>query len=287
MSSVWKKNAILNGVEIMKMLNVVGLRDGSKKKNVWILVVSVISGLALVSLVLLAMFALLKCRKRKPKPKRTESAGWTPLCQYGGSSLGTLSEGNALVPLGPNGYLTMRIPFADIQVATSNFDKSLIIGSGGFGMVYKGVLKDNIKVAVKRPTMGDVLWNLEYVLQLQGNGGRSLTTLLLRVRAEMADQAEERGKSSLLLSSVETIDGLSGSGTGISFWTDPTDYRGRGKTKEGTQNIAEKSMIAEMESGNFLENAKLVSDVKGLGIRAKFKKMSKGEELEADGGGWG
>nr|GMC66577.1 CTTNBP2 N-terminal-like protein [Ipomoea batatas] len=29
------------------------------------------------------------------------------------------------------------------------------------------------------------------------------------------------------LSSVETIDGLSGSGTGISFWTDPTDYRRR------------------------------------------------------------
>nr|GMD81179.1 hypothetical protein Iba_chr13eCG9080 [Ipomoea batatas] len=34
----------------------------------------------------------------------------------------------------------------------------------------------------------------------------------------------------------------------------------RGKTTENTQNIVEKSMIAETESGNFLENAKLVSE---------------------------
>lgn len=154
MSSAWRKNAILNGVEIMKMLNVVALKAGSKKKNIWIFVVSVISGVALVSLALLAILVLLKCRKKKPKTKRTESAGWTPLRQYGGSSLGTLSEGTALVPLGPNGYLALRIPFADIQVATSNFDRSLIIGSGGFGMVYKGVLKDNRKVAVKRCVPG-------------------------------------------------------------------------------------------------------------------------------------
>ncbi|CAN1751552.1 Probable receptor-like protein kinase At5g24010 [Linum perenne] len=46
----------------------------------------------------------------------------------------------------------LKIPFDDIQFATKNFDKSLIIGMGGFGMVYKGVLSDenNTKIAVKR-----------------------------------------------------------------------------------------------------------------------------------------
>nr|GMC89344.1 putative receptor-like protein kinase At4g00960 [Ipomoea batatas] len=37
----------------------------------------------------------------------------------------------------------------------------------------------------------------------------------------------------------------------------------RGKTTENTQNIVEKSMIAETESANFLENAKLVSEQGG------------------------
>ncbi|GAB4858309.1 hypothetical protein Ancab_009782 [Ancistrocladus abbreviatus] len=41
-----------------------------------------------------------------------------------------------------------------MHFATNNFDKSLIVGSGGFGLVYKGILKDNTKVAVKRGVPG-------------------------------------------------------------------------------------------------------------------------------------
>ncbi|KAI3788311.1 hypothetical protein L2E82_01072 [Cichorium intybus] len=43
-----------------------------------------------------------------------------------------------------------RRPFAAIQEATNNFDESWVIGIGGFGKVYKGVLSDGTKVAVKR-----------------------------------------------------------------------------------------------------------------------------------------
>ncbi|KAF7060492.1 hypothetical protein CFC21_067289 [Triticum aestivum] len=42
------------------------------------------------------------------------------------------------------------IRFADIVAATDNFSKTLMVGRGGFGMVYKGTLDGGQVVAVKR-----------------------------------------------------------------------------------------------------------------------------------------
>lgn len=156
LSSPLRKNAILNGVEIMKMVNFVGLQAESKKRSIWILVGSVVGGLVGICLAILAVLVVLRRRTRKPKPKPApaESMGWTPLRGYGGSSLSKQSIGTTFTSQGPNGSLSLKIPFAELQQGTNNFDKSLIIGSGGFGMVYKGVLKDTTKVAVKRGVPG-------------------------------------------------------------------------------------------------------------------------------------
>lgn len=42
-----------------------------------------------------------------------------------------------------------RIPYADLQVATSNWSNDLVLGKGGFGIVYKGIWK-NTEVAIKK-----------------------------------------------------------------------------------------------------------------------------------------
>ncbi|KAH7538093.1 hypothetical protein FEM48_Zijuj03G0162600 [Ziziphus jujuba var. spinosa] len=153
LSSPARINAILNGAEIMKLVNE-QTKSAQKEKTIWVLVGSVAGGIIVLCLSTLAILLALRCRKKKPKPRPAESVGWTPLRVYGGSSHSRMSEATAYTSPGPNGYLGLKVPFADILLATNNFDRSLIVGSGGFGMVFKGVLKDNTKVAVKRGMPG-------------------------------------------------------------------------------------------------------------------------------------
>jgi hypothetical protein len=40
--------------------------------------------------------------------------------------------------------------FKQLQATTSNFSSNNVIGNGGFGSVYKGVMQDGSKVAIKQ-----------------------------------------------------------------------------------------------------------------------------------------
>ncbi|XP_057423611.1 probable receptor-like protein kinase At5g24010 [Lotus japonicus] len=149
LSSTIRMNAILNGAEVMKMVNDVdSTKVVHKRKKLRVVLGSIIGGILVLFFVVSALLLAYKCKKKKPKQRSVESVGWTPLRMFGGSSLSRTSEH------GSHGHFGLKFSFAEIQSATNNFDKSLIIGSGGFGMVYKGVLKDNVKVAVKRGMPG-------------------------------------------------------------------------------------------------------------------------------------
>nr|XP_043634830.1 probable receptor-like protein kinase At5g24010 isoform X2 [Erigeron canadensis] len=146
LSTSLRKNAILNGVEVMKIVNPASLKIWPNKKNIWVLISLIVGGLIVSCCVILVILILLKSKKKRAK-KQAESSGWTPLRVYGGSSRSKSLETTHNVG-------RLKIPFVDLQSGTNNFDKNLIIGSGGFGIVYKAVLRDNLKVAVKRGVPG-------------------------------------------------------------------------------------------------------------------------------------
>ncbi|XP_020214344.1 receptor-like protein kinase HERK 1 [Cajanus cajan] len=151
-------NAILNGLEIMKMNNserslssstAVPLTStsGSSHKKVGI-IVGVSLG-ALLVVVLVGVFFFLR-RKRRLLEKQGHSKTWIPISINDGTSHTMGSKYSNATTASAASNFGYRIPFATVQEATNNFDESWVIGIGGFGKVYKGELNDGTKVAVKR-----------------------------------------------------------------------------------------------------------------------------------------
>ncbi|MCD7455677.1 Receptor-like protein kinase HERK 1 [Datura stramonium] len=148
-------DAFLNGLELLKLNNSQGslsqvasipINPSSKaKKNIGV-IVGVIVGI----IVVLVMVGVLFCmHRRRKQEKLAQSKIWIPLSINDTShTMGSKYSNGTTISAASN--MSYRVPFAALLEATSNFDESLVIGIGGFGKVYRGVLYDGTKVAVKR-----------------------------------------------------------------------------------------------------------------------------------------
>ncbi|XP_077213123.1 receptor-like protein kinase HERK 1 [Tasmannia lanceolata] len=150
-------NAILNGLEILKMNNSKGSLDGvapvtlsaqtGSKSNLGVILGVVFGafGIMIVAVVLCLTFRRRKLNKRLSK-------SWVPFSTNGGNSHSLASKfSNATTTSsGYNSNPGFRFSFVALQEATNNFDENSVIGVGGFGKVYRGLLRDGAKVAVKR-----------------------------------------------------------------------------------------------------------------------------------------
>ncbi|KAJ4784796.1 Kinase family protein [Rhynchospora pubera] len=151
------RNALLNGLEIMKVhnLSLSGTNNNSQSKNSRTIILGASIGGAIVLALILSCLVLVLCKKRQKKPapdvKETQVM-WSPMTGVVNSSVDTSSKSGGLTTIGasPRVDLGLLISFNHIKMATNNFDKNNIIGVGGFGEVYKGVLNNGTEVAVKR-----------------------------------------------------------------------------------------------------------------------------------------
>ncbi|XP_054801642.1 receptor-like protein kinase ANXUR1 [Prosopis cineraria] len=163
-------DAILNGVEIFKLNDTTlagpnpqpsdmlmkaqeeeqkSFANKGQQNNHPAIIGGAAGGAALLAALCIAVYQ----RQRRVPGSESHTSSWLPL--YGNSqnaSKSTISgRSSAGVTLSATAQgLCRYFSLPDIKHATRNFDESNVIGVGGFGKVYKGVIDNGFKVAIKR-----------------------------------------------------------------------------------------------------------------------------------------
>uniref|UniRef100_M8BQ82 Receptor-like protein kinase HERK 1 n=1 Tax=Aegilops tauschii TaxID=37682 RepID=M8BQ82_AEGTA len=148
-----KPNAILNGVEIMKLGDREAVRvdtaqtsKAARKKKVAVITAG---GAMLIAICIVGTVLLLRHRRRRKKQRRSLSrqpSSSIGLHTHTGISASKVSaaRSHSRASSGPS------LSIGQIRRATGDFDEGRVVGVGGFGKVYRGVLENGAAVAVKR-----------------------------------------------------------------------------------------------------------------------------------------
>ncbi|XVE54756.1 hypothetical protein DITRI_Ditri03aG0107300 [Diplodiscus trichospermus] len=181
-------NAILNGLEIMKMSNIADSLDdlfdvdGSYKGGSTKLKVVAISGLAMAFLAMLFLGIVCIRWKKRPKDwqKKNSFSSWLLPIQGSNTSflnnksssrrssiVGSRKSKSGYSSIFSNQGLGRFFTLNELQIATQNFDEKTVIGVGGFGKVFFGALEDGTKVAIKRGNHGSEQGINEFQTEIQ------------------------------------------------------------------------------------------------------------------------
>ncbi|XVE89905.1 hypothetical protein DITRI_Ditri20bG0033100 [Diplodiscus trichospermus] len=108
------------------------------------------TGGAAAAFVVIALIVVVYTKKKRVHGVESHTSSWLPL--YGNSQTTGSKDGKSnsthLSTLAQG--LSRHFSISEIKQATKNFDESNVIGVGGFGKVYKGVIDGGTKVAIKR-----------------------------------------------------------------------------------------------------------------------------------------
>ncbi|KAL8129554.1 hypothetical protein V2J09_018709 [Rumex salicifolius] len=154
------KNAILNGLEVLKVNNSASSLDGEfspdgkhvlNNKNTHRTVAAV--GFAMMFGAFVGLGSMVMKWKKRPQDwqRRQSFSSWLLPVYSGDSALmkGKSTYGSQTGSMFSTGGLGRKFTFSEIQESTKNFEPTSVIGVGGFGNVYIGIIDGN-QVAVKR-----------------------------------------------------------------------------------------------------------------------------------------
>ncbi|KAK7317327.1 hypothetical protein RJT34_01457 [Clitoria ternatea] len=151
-------NAIMNGIEVMKISNSVNSLDGEfgvdgRSANGSNRGTVAAVGFAMMFGAFVGLGAMVIKWHKRPQDwqKRNSFSSWLLPLHAGDTSFmsSKTSMGKSNIFSSSMG-LGRYFSFAELQEATKNFDSKNIIGVGGFGNVYLGVIDEGTQVAVKR-----------------------------------------------------------------------------------------------------------------------------------------
>ncbi|XP_058075444.1 receptor-like protein kinase FERONIA [Magnolia sinica] len=167
-------DSILNGIEIFKLNDTTGnlggpnpvlhpqpqvrtnLSNKSRQSgnSTSVVVGGVVGAIAIVALFCIALAVFRRRLKRQKDSRPSDGPSlWQPISvqsnSHSAGSAKTNATGSHASSLPAN--LCRHFSFAEIKIATNDFDDTLLLGVGGFGKVYRGTIDGgSTKVAIKR-----------------------------------------------------------------------------------------------------------------------------------------
>ncbi|PWA83107.1 receptor-like protein kinase ANXUR1 [Artemisia annua] len=125
-----------------------------------------VGGVGAIGVAMLVMFMI---RKRK-RVEGSDSGvtSWLPVYGHSNSKSTTSGRSHGGSSLSTDAVYNCRyFSLVEIKSATNNFDEGNVIGVGGFGKVYKGIIDGNMKVAVKRSNPSSEQGVNEFVTEIE------------------------------------------------------------------------------------------------------------------------
>lgn len=171
------QDALMNGVEVLKLSNVADSLDGLfavdgkykgpvKSSNTLKILACVGLGMGVTAMLLVGVVYIRWQRRPQGWEKRDSFSSWLLPIHSSHSSLFSKSSkstsrrsssifGSRKSKSGYSTYFSSTcygrsFTLCELQGATQNWDEKAVIGVGGFGKVYLGVLEDGTKLAIKR-----------------------------------------------------------------------------------------------------------------------------------------
>ncbi|KAH1073896.1 hypothetical protein J1N35_026224 [Gossypium stocksii] len=122
-----------------------------------ILVFGISAGILVFAIVSVLIICSCTFREGKAKPKASPTEPVKPRTADVAAQAGSL----------PHPSSTRFLQYEELKEATNNFAPASILGEGGFGRVFKGVLSDGTAVAIKRLTSGGSQGDKEFLVEVE------------------------------------------------------------------------------------------------------------------------